>query len=395
MDNEQRVGGQARNKHIRRTVMKMTFHPYACASATALLFLGGNLGSWAQSVSVGGPLRPGYCRPPLHVLITPAATSGYTPAQVRHAYGIDSLAANGTGQTIGIVDAYGSPKIGSDLQAFDNQFSLPAANLQVIGNGAGANSGWALETSLDVEWAHAIAPGAKILLSVAKSARTSDLLSAIDAAVKNGATVVSMSWGGSEFSGETTYDSHFNKAGVTFTASSGDNGPGVEWPSVSQYVIGVGGTSLYLDASGNRVATEAAWSGSGGGVSAYVAFPSFQNGWQTAPRRAVPDVCYLADPNTGVLVLSGGTWYIVGGTSVGAPQWAAIIALANQGKTALSAAAANPTIYRMAQGSTAAPYEINSTYFWDILVGGTDPAAGYDSYLGVGSPVANNLVPQL
>ena len=373
--------------------MKTRFHTTVAYSAAILG--AASLSTWAQSVQVGGPLRAGYCRPPLHVLLKPAVSSGYTPAQVRHAYGVDSLSVTGTGQTIGIVDAYGSPGMANDLQAFDNQFSLPPANLQVIGNGAGNNSGWALETSLDVEWAHAIAPGAKILLSVARSARTSDLLAAVDAAVKNGATVVSMSWGGAEFPGETTYDSHFNKPGVTFTASSGDNGPGVEWPSVSQYVIGVGGTSLYLDASGNRTSAEAAWSGSGGGVSAFVAFPAFQNGWQSAPRRAVPDVCYLADPNTGVLVVKGGSWYIVGGTSVGAPQWAAIIALSNQGKPALSAVGANPAIYRAAQSGTVAPYEINSSCFWDILVGGTDSSAGYDSYLGVGSPVANNLVPQL
>ncbi len=365
------------------------------SSAAVLLYIGASSNGSAQSVQVGGPLRAGHCRPPLHILITPAATSGYTPAQVRHAYGVDGLSVSGTGQTIGIVDAYGSPSLTTDLQGFTNQFGLPPANLQVIGRAAGSSSGWAIETSLDVEWAHAMAPGAKILLSVAKSSRISDLLSAVDAAVKNGATVVSMSWGGAEFASETSYDSHFNKADVTFTASSGDNGPGVEWPSCSQYVIGVGGTSLYLDSSGNRTATEAAWSGSGGGLSAYVPFPAFQSGWQSGPGRAVPDVCFLADPNTGVLVLSGGSWYIVGGTSVGAPQWAALIALSNQGKSALSAAAANPVIYRAAQGSTATPYEINSSYFWDILVGSTDPTAGYDAYLGVGSPVANNLVPQL
>jgi subtilase family serine protease len=143
------------------------------------------------------------------------------------------VAATGAGQTIGIVEAYGSPTIQSDLRTFTNTFGLPPANLQIIGTARGTSKGWAQETSLDVEWAHAIAPGAKILLSVARSARNSDLMAAVDAAVNNGATVVSMSWGGPEFSGETALDSHFNTSGVTFTAASGDNGPGVEWPAVS------------------------------------------------------------------------------------------------------------------------------------------------------------------
>jgi subtilase family serine protease len=268
---------------------------------TALVLIAAGIGARAESVQIGGPLRPGYCRPPLHVLVRPAVTSVYyNPAQIRHAYGVDKVTATGAGQTIGIVDAYGSPTIQKDLQTFDNTFGLPAANLQIIGSAKGISSGWAQETSLDVEWAHAIAPGAKILLSVARSARTSDLVTAIDAAVNNGATVVSMSWGGPEFSSQTSYDSHFNKSGVSFTAASGDNGPGVEWPAVSPYVVGIGGTSLYLDSSGNRTSAEAAWSGSGGGISAVVQRPSFQNGWQSAANRAMPDVSYVADPNTGV-----------------------------------------------------------------------------------------------
>jgi subtilase family serine protease len=366
---------------------------------TALVLIATGIGARAETVQVGGPLRPGYCRPPLHVLIRPAATSVYySPAQIRHAYGFDQVTATGAGQTIGIVDAYGSPTIQSDLQTFTNTFGLPPANLQVIGNARGTSSGWAQETSLDVEWAHAIAPGAKILLSVAKSARTSDLVTAIDAAVNKGATVVSMSWGGSEFSGETSYDSHFNKSGVTFTAASGDNGPGVEWPAVSQYVIGVGGTSLFLDSNGNRISGEAAWSGSGGGVSAVVPRPSFQSGWQSAANRAMPDVSYVADPNTGVLVVYKGSLYIFGGTSVGTPQWAALIALANSGAgSTLGNGSANTLLYKAAQGTVQGDgnYEINATYFWDILVRGADPSDGYDSFLGIGSPVGNNLVPHL
>jgi len=195
-----------------------------------------------------------------------------------------------------------------------------------------SNSGWALETSLDAEWAHVVAPAAKIVVVVAKSSSLSDLLTAVDYAVKTvGAKQVSMSWGSAEFSSETSYDSHFNKSGVTFFASSGDRGAGVMWPAASPYVVGVGGTTLQLDSSGN-VISETGWSGSGGGVSAYEAKPAFQNVWQKAGKRSVPDVSYNADPYTGFPVYitnyGGSTgWITVGGTSAGAPQWAAQQAL--------------------------------------------------------------------
>src|SRR5204863_6759825 len=131
---------------------------------------------------------------------------------------------------------------------------------------------------------------------VASSSQVTDLMNAVDAAVNAGATVVSMSWGAMEFSGMSYYDGHFNRANVTFTASSGDNGAGVEWPAVSPYVLAVGGTTLYLDSNGNRT-SETAWSGSGGGISSFYSEPAYQNGWQTSNRRGVPDVSYLADPN--------------------------------------------------------------------------------------------------
>src|SRR5262249_5060168 len=146
---------------------------------------------------------------------------------------------------------YGSLTVQADMNTFCSQFNLPATTVQIIGTPT-ANSSWALETALDVQWAHAIAPGATIILSVAASNGMTDLLNAIDAAVAAGATVVSMSWGGSEWSGESAYESHFNVAGVTFTASSGDSGAGVQWPACSPHVLGVGGTSLYLDSNNVR-----------------------------------------------------------------------------------------------------------------------------------------------
>jgi subtilase family serine protease len=255
----------------------------------------------------------------------------------------------------------------------------------------GINTGWAQETSLDVQWAHAIAPGATLLLVVAQTASLNNLLGAVDKAVSMGATVVSMSWGSSEFSGEATYDSHFNKPGVTFVASAGDSGEQVEWPAASQYVVGVGGTSLLLDGSGNY-ASESAWSGSGGGISAFLSAPSYQASWSGLANRTVPDVSYLADPNTGVYVAYNGRWYEFGGTSVGAPQWAALVAL-----TGGLTLGAGPDLYTAA-GS---PNTINSTYFFDITSGNNGPdlddnaISGYDLVTGLGSPAAVGLVPAL
>src|SRR5262249_53291884 len=159
---------------------------------------------------------------------------GYTPAQIRHAYGFDQIPLNGAGQTIAIVDAYDDPNIAGDLHAFDQQFGLADPVLTKV-NQSGGNSypssdnNWAVEISLDVEWAHAIAPGAHILLVEANSNSFSDLITAVDyARIQPDVSVVSMSWGSGEFPSETSYDTHFNTpsghGGVTFVASSGDSG---------------------------------------------------------------------------------------------------------------------------------------------------------------------------
>jgi len=357
---------------------------------------------FADSKQVGGPPRAGHGRPPLHVNLTPATSVHYAPPQLRHAYGFDQLAATGANQKIAIVDAYGNANIQNDLNTFCSQYGLNSTTVQILGQNTGTDSGWALETALDVEWAHAIAPGATIILSVAATSSIQDLLNAVDAAVNAGATVVSMSWGSPEFSSMSFYDSHFNRPNVTFTASSGDSGAGVEWPGASPYVISVGGTSLYLDGSNNR-SSESGWSGSGGGLSSYYAEPAFQNGWQTSGRRGAPDVSYVADPNTGMIVYDSvnGGWFVVGGTSAGAPQWAALIALANELRLNAGASplgGANPALYPLAQGNTTIPYTINPTYFYDVSQGNNgaySATTADDLVTGLGSPVANALVSAL
>jgi subtilase family serine protease len=222
----------------------------------------------------------------------------YTPAELQQAYGFNSVTFNGvagtgSGGTIAIVDAYDDPNIQADLNTFDAQFGLSSTTVTRVNQTGGTSypaadstGGWELEESLDVEWANALAPGANLLLVEANSANETDLLAAIDYAAGH-VNVVSMSWGGSEFSGETSYDSHFSRAGVAFVASSGDSGAPASWPAASPNVLSVGGTALTLGA-GNVWSSEVGWSGSGGGPSAYEAQPSYQTGvvTQTATARA-------------------------------------------------------------------------------------------------------------
>ena len=205
--------------------------------------------------------------------------TGYSPAQVRSAYGVNqisfgSVSGTGAGQTIAIIDAYFDPNIRSDLVRFDAQYGLsaPPSFTQYVENGLWSNdSGWALETALDVEWAHAIAPAANIVLVEAQP-YLSDLLSAVSFASQlPSVSVVSMSWGAGEFLGETAYDSTFTTPawhdGVTFVASSGDSGT-TEYPSASLNVLSLGGTTL-SPASHGGYGSETAWSGTGTGYSAY------------------------------------------------------------------------------------------------------------------------------
>src|SRR5438445_1369258 len=381
-------------------------------SIIALLLLGSTLavneafaGTDAKTISTQPPIKISKSGSPSPV--------GLNPVQIGHAYGFDLLSCYGTsscgnGQTIAIVDAFDDPNIESDLAAFSAQYGLPPCT---SANGCftkatpqglpKANTNWALEESLDVEWAHAMAPGAKIILVEAQDVLLSSLLGAVDyAVVQPNVHQVSMSWAANEFFGESSYDYHFNVAGVSFIASSGDSGAGVSYPAASPYVVSVGGTTLNVQTSG-KVLSETAWSGSGGGVSSQESKPSYQTGFNSNSGRGVPDVSYVADPNTGVSIYDSygyGGWNQVGGTSVGAPQWAAIIAIVNSGGGKLSSAlfGTNTAFYNAATGPA---YSAN---YRDITSGsngncGTICNAGpnYDFVTGVGSPLTNNLIPYL
>jgi hypothetical protein len=348
--------------------------------------------------------------------VRPAAT-GYVPDQIRHAYGFDQIRfqngavqGDGSGQTIAIVDAYDDPNIISDLKAFDQYFGLPNPVFTKVAQDGSSNyptadANWAMEITLDVEWAHAMAPGAHILLVESQDSSYTNLLAAVDyAASKPGVAVVSMSWGGGEFSSEASLDSHFTTpsghTGVTFVASSGDSGAPVSYPAVSPNVLSVGGTSLNLDAQGNY-SSESGWSGSGGGIGRFETQPGYQQGvvTQSASKRTNPDVAYDADPSTGFWIYdtlnsSGSSgWSQIGGTSAGAPQWAALIAIADQGRNLAGEASLDGATQTLPM-----LYGLPSTDLRDVTSGTSNgnpnysAGAGYDLVTGRGSPHADQVV---
>jgi subtilase family serine protease len=272
-----------------------------------------------------------------------AAPHGYFPAQLQSAYKLPSATA-GAGQTIAIVDAYDDGNAEADLAVYRSQFGLAPCTTangcfrKVDQNGGTSyprgDAGWAEEISLDLDMASAICPNCNILLVEASSNSFANLAAAVNRAAALGATVISNSYGGSEFSGED--ESAFNHPGIAITVSSGDNGYGVEFPAASQYVTAVGGTHL-VSAANSRGWTETVWSGAGSGCSKYISKP----GWQTdgsCTKRTVADVSAVADPNTGVAVydtyrLHPGGWLQFGGTSVAAPIIASVYALAGNAST--------------------------------------------------------------
>ncbi len=372
----------------------------------------------------------------------PSGTVAFTPAQIRTAYGINNLTLDGTGQTIAIVDAYDDPSIYAAVDAFDTQFGLTSSGptlfdqygtastfLTVLNqngqatslpttdpSGAGADN-WEVEEALDVEWTHAIAPGAQVVLVEANSQSLSDLMSSVaTAASQPGVSVVSMSWGFTEGqavfqSDEAMYDSYFTTPGVTFVASTGDYGTAdPEYPAFSPNVLAVGGTSLNLNAD-NSYASESGWGGndstigafvgSGGGLSQYESEPTYQLGVQSTGSRTTPDVSFVADPSTGAWVADpynldpSNPFEVVGGTSLSAPAWAGLVALTNQGR----AVAGDQNLNQSSPTETQQDLYSLSQADYNVISNGTNggynAAAGYNLVTGLGTPVANQLVPDL
>ncbi len=371
----------------------------------------------------------------------------YTPAQIRAAYGLPPLPAAGAtlsaaaaatfgaGQTVYLIDAYDHPNAFSDLAKFSAKFGLAACtsapltgsstlplpsaapgctfsvaytdSTAALRSSAPAyNVGWIAEIALDVEWAHAIAPLARIVLIEVTDSGSNNLLGGVALANRMGAGVVSMSFGAPEGAWILSDDASFAATGMTYVAAAGDGGAQALWPAVSPHVLAVGGTSLQWSGAGTRY--EAAWASSGGGVSAIEPLPTWQAGTLVAgagnaTMRTVSDVAFNANPTTGqyvALTAQGSTttaWNAYGGTSIGAPQWAGLVAVANA-RRALASRALLGDFHTTLYKTIAASPGTYAAAFADVVSGsdGTcatcSAASGYDAVTGWGTPNATALL---
>lgn len=377
-----------------------------------------------------------------------------TPASLSAVYGIDALRTQGLtgkGVTIGIVDSFGSPTITEDLQVFDQAYNLPAVNLQIV-TPAGtpptfleSNSdmvGWATETTLDVEVAHAVAPDAKILLIETPTSETEglqgfpEIIKSEQAMIAaNKVDILSQSFAATE----ETFDSPeqirqlsseiyplAQQAGVTVLSSSGDSGPTddmldmkslytypvTSWPASDPLVTAVGGTRLNVAASGLRATPDVAWGGpgvsgaGGGGRSVVFGRPTFQASIAAAAgaHRAVPDISLDADPASGLTIygsFDGGSWSVGGGTSQAAPLLAGIVALADQA-AGKRVGYLNDALYGLAaaadHGASSGIVDVTSgsnNLTGHTAVSGYNAVSGYDLATGLGTVNANLFVPAI
>ena len=410
-------------------------------------------------MSPAGSVNPDYGLFTCQVGLSPFTC--YDPYQMRRAYGTDALinqGYDGTGKTIVIIDAFQSPTLATDLGTFDSFYGLPAANLTTVApDGLGpADPGWAGEITLDVEWAHAIAPGAHIVLDLARSNSDEDLNSAANYAVDhNLGDVISMSFGESDTCLGPTLQKAWHQTfvnattkGITLFASSGDQGAaqpscdGNSWiqssssPASDPLVTGVGGTELHaagycLVSLGCNPVTnpafgtylsEIGWNegplgtfpdefdateASGGGYSTVWRQPAYQQGTiHGGTQRAVPDVGYNGAILHGVLVRFQNSWFLFGGTSCGAPQWSALTAIADQA-AGHDYGFINAALYKIGQNSgpyASAFHDVtsgnNSAVEFDsannaVSIDGFNAGTGWDAVTGLGSPQAGGLLGQL
>lgn len=354
----------------------------------------------------------------------------YVPSNLVTAYATGSIpnGNGGAGMTVGIVDAFYNSQTASDLATFSTAFGLPACTTAsgclTIVNSGGVNcttspssctadstfngEGWALETDLDIEAVHSMAPNAHILLVTAANT-SNDLFTSVQYASQH-SNVVTSSWGGNEFAGEDTFGAgYFSGSTVPLLWSAGDTGAITEYPCTSIYALCIGGTRLITTSTSFRN-VESVWGGSntdggaGGGCSSQVTAPSFQSGYSTAAcgtARGVPDVSALADEFTGFLtylgsfaalglssgctpVLCPAGGYVVGGTSLASPLTAGVIANIDADRAfnskALLGSNLNALIYQAVAGS----YYRYRVY--DVTTGnnGFAPGTGWDKASGLG-----------
>lgn len=366
-----------------------------------------------------------------------------TPQTLRTAYGIDPLIRQGytgKGETIIDIVSFGSPTLQQDMQVFDHYFGLPPVDLEVISplnvpeyDPKNDKAGWAVETTLDVELIHALAPEAKIIVLTSPVAETEGTVGlpqfrqlqhyVIDHHLGH---IISQSWGASEVTLQdaagqqeltqwnTLYQDATTRQHISILSASGDNGatdyadmdastlattPTTSFPADSPWVTSVGGTRLQ---EANKGFSEQAWSRSGGGFSRFYSTPLYQESVSSSAknqlqgRRGVPDVAAVADPRTSMAIYVKGKWGMVGGTSASTPIWAAMIAIANQ-MAGRPLGFLNPALYKIA---TSDKYTQD---FHDITLGdnsigdvqGNSATVGWDAITGWGTPNAEKLLPDL
>lgn len=391
----------------------------------------------AAALSLFGSLTPHMAVPRVLPCLSSAHSRCYAPSELRALYEADPLYASGVtgrGETIAVIVSYGDPALRRDVATFDRTFHLPQPALRVeapLGRARARDQGWVVETALDVEWAHVMAPGARIVVfesPVDETEGTQGLpqfLTLEKDAVRQGAAVVNQSWGATEQTlfgraGRALvkrFDAFYASAsrhGVSFTTGSGDDGAAglddslkhyypyrvAQWPASNPHVLAVGGTRI----ESLSPPSEVAWDRSGAGFSKLYSEPCYQ---QMLPpdlqseihgRRAYSDVAFDGAGQSPVVVRVKNQWTVVAGTSLGSPGWAGILALADQ------------AAHRHLGDVHAAIYRLGlaGTDFRDITSGDVqDPpaiqgsllplhaSAGWDPATGVGSPDVARLVPDL
>ncbi|MGZ4649680.1 MAG: S53 family peptidase [Kineosporiaceae bacterium] len=403
-------------------------------------------GASAPDVALAPHRVPGVPTPPGSAeCLRRLGAACYSPAQLVRAYDLEPLwraGDTGAGRTIAIVDSFGSPTIREDLHVFDATYGYPDPKLTIV-QPAGLvprfdprnhdHTGWAGETTLDVEWAHALAPGADILLVETPVAETEGITGFPEIVTaetyvldRDLADVISQSFSATEqtFTSPAQLKSQrsaFVKAaaaGVSVLAATGDDGaagpdlrgrllpkPVVGWPASDPLVTAIGGTKLTLDATGQRTSPDTTWhepdgGASGGGLSTVFPRPPWQDGVQAVvgAARGIPDVSMSAAKDGGLLVYASYRaadrgWSVVGGTSAATPLFAAIVAIADQ-VAGHRLGLLNPRLYALAREPAARSGIVDVTTGDNVIpnVGGYPARRGYDLATGLGSVDANRFV---
>ena len=453
------------NKHLWQ-------RPYtACLLILVIVFLSactspigniGNGGTTPTAISHSTPTPTTIPHTPIPAIDTcpqlvgypPSQTYCYTPHQFAVAYGVESLlnqGFTGKGQTVVDIVSFGSPTLQQDMDVFDQQFHLPPITLQIL-SPLGTKpfdptskdmQGWAGETTLDVQIIHAIAPDAGIVVLTSPVSETEGTIGLPQfrqleqyALLNHLGNIISQSWGASEVTLKDTagqqeihkWDTFFQQAttqqGITFFASSGDNGatdysdlqatkisttPTTGFPADDPWVTSVGGTSLIRQGTTTQ---EQVWkqvgAASGGGFSAFFSTPSYQKllpltvQSELNNRRGVPDVAGDADPLTGLAFYQGGQWGLTGGTSASAPLWAALMAIADQ-MAGHPLGFINTALYKLGTSSSTYAQDFHDITVGDntysnskgVTVQGSSATIGWDPTTGLGTPDAAHLLPDL